>query len=952
MPRFRHIQNNFTGGEISAEAHGRTDIPSYSNSCEEITNFFVKTPGGAYKRPGSQFLLSDRIQYPMVFPGAPLNGGVAFALTGKVRIIPFIFSRTDAYVIFIRINAGSAALSMANVNDLDESIAISFASNTNSAPHMTGYTTDAELEELQYAQSGDLVFFVHKNHPPFFIARTATATFELRQYYQTPNISSSGFTSMFDKGIPFKLVNTQSSITLEVIGAGTTMKSNVAFFTASMVGAAVKHNTAGGDTQATRYLYITAFTDSTTVTVTAEGGGAGTRPATDNWEFSAFGGEEGYPSSVTIFEQRLYYGKGDTTYGSEIADLFDFDAIGRIDDPGFGTVVATDPFSFTMASNEINEIQWLSGGKTLIIGTLGREYLAQGSSGALSATDISVSSETAYGSALVAPSRIENVLAFVSRDSRKIREFVFNRDQDSFIADDLTRLVNHLTIKTISLRGTTASPPSVKAIVKQETTQTILWVLDSNSGLYAMTIDRGVGTRAWHYHKLGGNLDTNLVKIQSIASLPSSDGTTEDLWLTVERTIDGSNVTYVEKITQEYILDEVFNSSFNIEDKMIYCDSATFRRKPSGVTFHYDTSEVFNASVAEGSVNGAATLLSAPSGGLLTIVDPSINKLVFNASSNLLTADKGYIRIEFQPQFTGAPSSDTTIYHSHAPSSTEHNKLKLVLKTTNVLSFEFADSSGINPGVVSTGLLGGVIFTGVSIIIELEFDFTTGLQKIWLDGVSFTAASSLTRTMDSTSSLIYIGEPGATSGEPYKIGALTIQNDLPYNGSGVAHSTEYYGGGRRVRDLEYLEGQTVTTVINGAFRGEYVVASGEITVNSSATVPEEAVIGLPYTAQIKTLPIEAGSSIGTAQTAIKRIDRSSFRFNRTIGAKFGSDEDDLETIIFIPAGLGNTAPPLFTGDKTLDFSQSPDRRGQVFVRQDLPLPMELTAIILRGITYD
>jgi hypothetical protein len=48
----------------------------------------------------------------------------------------------------------------------------------------------------------------------------------------------------------------------------------------------------------------------------------------------------------------------------------------------------------------------------------------------------------------------------------------------------------------------------------------------------------------------------------------------------------------------------------------------------------------------------------------------------------------------------------------------------------------------------------------------------------------------------------------------------------------------------------------------------------------------------------------------------------------------------------------DSAPPLFTGDKTIKFRGSWESEGQIVVQQKQPLPMHIAAIISRLITND
>lgn len=740
MARFRHIQNSFRGGEVSPNMFGRTDLESYQHSAEEIKNMIVKSQGGARRRPGTQFIADKAVQYKLT-DGAVLNGGTPDVFNSTTQVVPFIFSRDEAYALLFKPDGASSAISIINVDTLANGT-FSVGTFTNTAPYSTfesfsGYTSPTtEVANNQYSQSGDVLFVVNPGHSPYVIIRTAVDTFERRALWDVANIT--GFdTAQLERAFPYLPVNIDTGHTMTISALGTTLTSSKAFFNTSHVGAIFKVNNGAGVIDS---FWATGYT-STTVLTGFSSFVPGVSFGSSLWEESAFSPFQGWPRSVSFHEQRIYYGgtvkNSDTVYGSEIGDIFEMDGYGFPADTGFGTVANSDAFSFSVASFQVNEIQWLSSGKVLNIGTLSREYIASGSSGALGPLDIAISSETSHGSSFRQPVRLENVLVFVGRASFKLREFVFNRDQDSYVADDLTRFVDHFLLRTRTLSGATTEP-TISKVVKQEAEDTIIWVLDSAGGLYGLTRDRFMGTSAWHYHILGGNLSGNIPKIQSIISLPSADAINDDLWMIVQRTIDGSPAFYIERMNKEY-----------------------------------------------GDIPGSSA--------------PAI------ALNNMIYVDSAYY-------------------------------------------------------------------------------FYTG-------------------------------------------SAFTV-----------------------ITGLDHLEGETVQVVADDQYVGEFTVASNQITLTNPAT---EAIVGLKYTSQIKTLRLEDGSTIGTAQTAIKRIDQVAFRFHRTIGGEFGSDEDNLEEIPFRKLPFVPSDPiPLFTGDKISEMPSSPDRKGQIIIRQDLPLPQGVVAIVARGIVYD
>ena len=77
------------------------------------------------------------------------------------------------------------------------------------------------------------------------------------------------------------------------------------------------------------------------------------------------------------------------------------------------------------------------------------------------------------------------------------------------------------------------------------------------------------------------------------------------------------------------------------------------------------------------------------------------------------------------------------------------------------------------------------------------------------------------------------------------------------------------------------------------------------------------------------------------------------RFYNTLGAKAGPDESSLDQIEFrTGSDLMDQAPPLFTGDKLMDWPGGYDFDGYVMVVQDQPLPMTVVAIMPQVHTFD
>jgi hypothetical protein len=197
----------------------------------------------------------------------------------------------------------------------------------------------------------------------------------------------------------------------------------------------------------------------------------------------------------------------------------------------------------------VNTIQWLSPGKVLAIGTSGSEFTVSASSlnEAVTPTNIKIVPQTTYGGADIQPFKIGSSTLFVQRALRKIREYVYSFDKDSYVAPDMTMLSEHITQAGITNMSYQQSPDQ------------IMWVPDAAGILLGLTYEREEDVVGWHRHDIGG-------LIESITTIPHWDGDQDSTWLIVNRTINGNTVRYVEYIEKEFN----DNYSFYVDSGLTY----------------------------------------------------------------------------------------------------------------------------------------------------------------------------------------------------------------------------------------------------------------------------------------------------------------------------------------------------------------------------------------------
>ena len=153
-----------------------------------------------------------------------------------------------------------------------------------------------------------------------------------------------------------------------------------------------------------------------------------------------------------------------------------------------------------------------------------------------------------------------------------------------------------------------------------------------------------------------------------------------------------------------------------------------------------------------------------------------------------------------------------------------------------------------------------------------------------------------------------------------------------------------------ISGLGHLEGQTVQVMADGAAHPDCVVTSGAITLSRSAT---KAQIGLACPATIQTTRIEAGAGDGTAQGKTKRINKVVMRFYNTLGGFAGPDPTNLDEINFrTGSDLMDHAPPLYTGDKMIEWPDGYNFDGYVTYQQVQPFPATVIAFMPQVHTFD
>ena len=268
-----------------------------------------------------------------------------------------------------------------------------------------------------------------------------------------------------------------------------------------------------------------------------------TAPATTSyWEVQSnplLNGENDYPSVVAFAEQRLYLAGTKTNPQTIMASK-----IGQYDNFSIGTD-DDDAFSFTIASERSSRIKWIVAKDGVMVGTTEGEWLITGTEAGITPTSVRIAKQSAYGSAYRQASYIADTLVFFQKGGRKLREYIYSNDNKAYLANDLTFFADHITQSTI------------RDIAYQYNPDSILWAVKYDGTLIGLTYNRANQISGWHKHTTAG-------VFESIASI-EGPGDEDQLWVIVNRVVNGSRVRYLEKIAPRLL---------PTQTELIFSDSA------------------------------------------------------------------------------------------------------------------------------------------------------------------------------------------------------------------------------------------------------------------------------------------------------------------------------------------------------------------------------------------
>jgi hypothetical protein len=292
-----------------------------------------------------------------------------------------------------------------------------------------------------------------------------------------------------------------------------------------------------------------------------------------NWALGQWGGPNGYPFTVRFWQERLMFG-GCPGWPSRVVGSQPGDFVNFAPTKADGTVLAANSIDWNIQDDEVNAINWMIGAGSAIamqlaIGTFGSEHIIQSQPGATGGAEpvspfaVQSYQESTYGSTNTSnPLRIGKSVLFVDRSNRKLREWSFQWQKQGYIgldklqpSENISRAADGLGVWGWGLFD----------LCYQQTPHQVIWCRRGDGALISFTYDADQEVFAPAVHVLGGTYQGGPAFVESLAIIPSPDGTYDELWMEVARTTPGNTTMRTIEVMTRYFDGGALDSAFFVD---------------------------------------------------------------------------------------------------------------------------------------------------------------------------------------------------------------------------------------------------------------------------------------------------------------------------------------------------------------------------------------------------
>jgi hypothetical protein len=848
MAQTRTFNRSFAGGEMSPEMFGRVDDVKFQTGAAQMRNFIATPQGPAENRAGFAFVHAVKDS------------------TKRTRVIPFTYSTTQTMV--IELGAGYFRFHTQGATLL----------SSGSPYEVSNPYAEADLFDIHYVQSADVLTLVHPGYAPRELRRVGDTNWVLSTISFTPLVT------------PPTSVTVTPSAGFSIDIAAITQANPMVVTTVS------KHNltsndsvyvkSVGGMTQFVDGFYVVESKPSdTTLTLKDYNGGA----IIDSTAWSAF------------------TSGGKVQYGNKIYDIDNYYVITSV------AVNGIDESNASSSGNAINNLYVTGSYNTItwpaVTGAL-RYNIYKRQSGLYG-----------YIGQTQTTSFVDNNLAPDMGITPPIFETVFGS------TGNYPGAVSYAEQRR-TFAGTTLEPQT-------------MWMTRSGTESdmsYSLPIKDNDRIK-FRVAAREANTIRHIVPLTQLLLLTSSAE-----WRVSPLNSDALTPSTVSVKPQSYIGASNVQPSI-INNSLVYCAARGGHVRELGYSWQ-----------SSGFVTGDLSIRAAHLFDSLSIVDMCYSKaprpLLWFVSSNGVLLGLTYVPDQqigawHQHDTDGVFESCTTVAEGEIDAlyvvvkrtvngSTVRYVERMASRTITTLeNCFFVDSgatyNGTNTSAVTMTLSGGTAWTPAETLTVTS----STAQFVYPGTTDINDAIVLTATDGTQVRCRIVGTTSTT------VAQVRPDKTVPVSLRATA-TTAWSFARNSVSNITWLEGKTVSILVDGAVHPQRVVTGGTITLERAGTI---ITFGLQYDSDLQTLPLAVNID-GFGQGRAKNVNKAWLRVFQSSGIFIGPDVNSLVEAKQRTTEPYGSPPSLKDAEIQVVLSPTWGQSGQIYIRQQDPLPLTLVGLTL------
>lgn len=180
-----------------------------------------------------------------------------------------------------------------------------------------------------------------------------------------------------------------------------------------------------------------------------------------------------------------------------------------------------------------------------------------------------------------------------------------------------------------------------------------------------------------------------------------------------------------------------------------------FDQTPANSTFYAALTSTINGNWGNGTLTGTATGGAAISGSFLDLTGGTVKYVDYAANGNASHPQIGTIRFTLKPAYSGAPAAQRHLFTITSAAGSASNAMALYHRTDKTLLLEVRDSASILQ--INLGFGQWTPASGTSYEFELNYDFTNGATRLFINGAQVGTTFTNSFTRGSTLGLLRLG---------------------------------------------------------------------------------------------------------------------------------------------------------------------------------------------------